>query len=134
MDVAELVKGWSEGWSTNEVDRLAEIFTDDCVYEDVTLGLVHHGRAAVQEFRRAYVAVFPDLGVDDITYFADGTSACVSWTMSGTHEGDLPDLPAGGRRFSLRGVSVLTLADGKFASCRDYWDRTTLLHQLGADA
>ena len=130
MEPAELLKCWAEGWTAHDPDVLASIFSADCVYEDVTLGLVHHGLDEIKSFRSAYVAVFPDMAVDEMSHFQAGDSICLEWTMSGTHEGDLPDLAATHRRFVLRGVSVLTFDGERFSSCRDYWDRNTLLHQL----
>ena len=63
------------------------------------------------------------MAVDEMSYFQAGDAVCLEWTMSGTHEGDLPDLAATHRRFVLRGVSVLALDGDRFSSCRDYWDR-----------
>ena len=74
------------------------------MYEDVTLGLVHRGPEEIKAFRGAYVSVFPDMAVDEMSYFQAADAVCLEWTMSGTHEGDLPDLAATGRRFVLRGV------------------------------
>jgi steroid delta-isomerase-like uncharacterized protein len=55
----------------------------------------------------------------------------LEWTMSGTHQGDLPGMPATGRSFSVRGATVLQLADGLISRNSDYWDMATLLGQLG---
>jgi len=129
-----MLERWAAGWTAHDPAVLASIFAPDCVYEDVTLGLVHHGPEEIMGFRSSYVAVFPDLRVDDMSYFQAGESICLEWTMSGTHQADLPDLAATHRRFELRGVSVLTLDGDRFSSCRDYWDRTTLLQQLTGGA
>jgi len=134
METAEMLERWAAGWIAHDPAVLASIFTPDCEYEDVSLGLVHHGPEEIKDFRSAYVAVFPDLAVDDMSHFQAGDSICLEWTMSGTHEGDLPDLAATQRRFVLRGVSVLTLDGDRFSSCRDYWDRNTLLQQLAGTA
>ena len=133
MEPDELLQRWADGWTAHDPAVLASVFTEDCVYEDVTLGLVHHGLEEIKNFRGGYVAVFPDLTVDEMSHFEAGDSVCLQWTMSGTHEGDLPDLAATHRRFVLRGVSVLTVDGERFSSCCDYWDRSTLLQQLGAD-
>jgi steroid delta-isomerase-like uncharacterized protein len=134
MDTDELLERWADGWTAHDADRLASIFTENCVYEDVTLGLVHRSAAEIKSFRSAYVSVFPDLAVDHMSHFESGDSICLEWTMSGTHEGDLSDLPATQRRFVLRGVSVLTREGDQLASCRDYWDRNSLLQQLTAES
>jgi steroid delta-isomerase-like uncharacterized protein len=55
----------------------------------------------------------------------------MEWHMAGTHEGDLPGLPATGKGFSIRGVTFLELQEGKIKRCRDYWDMAAFLTQIG---
>jgi steroid delta-isomerase-like uncharacterized protein len=56
----------------------------------------------------------------------------MEWTMAGTHQGDLPGLPATGRRFSLRGSAIVELRQGKIKRLTDYWDMATFMKQIGA--
>src|SRR5262249_43407777 len=43
--------------------------------------------------------------------------------MSGTHKGNLPGIPATGKRFSsVRGSTILELEAGKIRQESDYWD------------
>ena len=39
-----------DAWSTRDGQRVAEWMTDDCVYEDVTLGEAHTGRGEIAKF------------------------------------------------------------------------------------
>ena len=57
--------------------------------------------------------------------------AAGEWTLSGTQRGDMPGIPATGKQFSVRGVSILELEDGKIRRCSDYWDMAEFLKQLG---
>jgi steroid delta-isomerase-like uncharacterized protein len=43
----------------------------------------------------------------------------------------MPGIPATGKQFSVRGVSILELEDGKIRRCSDYWDMAEFLKQLG---
>ena len=52
--------------------------------------------------------------------------------MSGTHKGDLPGIPATGKRFpSVRGSTILELEAGKIRRESDYWDAATFMKQVG---
>jgi steroid delta-isomerase-like uncharacterized protein len=52
--------------------------------------------------------------------------------MSGTHKGDLPGIPATGKRFSsVRGSTILELDGGKIRREADYWDAATFMKQIG---
>ena len=47
--------------------------------------------------------------------------------MTGTHQGDLPGLPATGKPFSVRGSTIFEIAADMICAVRDYWDLATLL-------
>ena len=123
---------WAAAWSAGDTDRLAAIFTDDCVYEDVTMGVLTHGKAELKAFAGGIFAAIPDFAIELSSRFAVGGWAGLEWAMSGTHRGDLPGLPATGKPFTLRGSSVLELSADRIGRCTDYWDMTAFLKQIGA--
>ena len=53
------------------------------------------------------------------------------WVATGIHSGDLPDLPASGRPFSIHGVTVVVRHEGKIVREALYYDVKQLYHQLG---
>jgi len=64
--------------------------------------------------------------------FAASQWAAIEWVMSGTHKGDLPGMPATGKRFSsVRGSTILELEGGKIRRESDYWDAATFMKQVG---
>jgi steroid delta-isomerase-like uncharacterized protein len=63
--------------------------------------------------------------------FANGTNGGAEWVMRATHTGNLPGMPATGKRLEVRGASIFDFAGDKIRRCSDYWDMTTLLKQLG---
>jgi steroid delta-isomerase-like uncharacterized protein len=123
---------WAAAWSAQDRDRLAAIFTDDCVYEDETMGVLTRGKAELKAFADGIFAAIPDFAVELSSRFTAGSWAAMEWIMSGTHRGDLPGLPATGKPFALRGASILELSSGRLARCTDYWDMESLLRQIGA--
>jgi steroid delta-isomerase-like uncharacterized protein len=132
---AQVADRWAAAWSAQDMDRvaaaLASVVTDDCLYEDVTLAAVNHGKEELQAFGRLFVGGVPDFKVEVTKQFAADDLLGVEWTMSGTHRHDLPNMPATGRRFEVRGASVFELEGDRIKRCRDYWDMATLLTQLG---
>jgi len=36
-DLERVLDEWAKSWATHDTERLVALFTDDCVYEDVTL-------------------------------------------------------------------------------------------------
>src|SRR4030095_5834181 len=98
-----MFEDWAAAWSLHDVEKLLSLCTDDCVYEDVTMGAVNRGKAEVKAFADAVFAAFPDFKIQLMSGFTADTWAGAEWTMSGTHRGDLPGLPATGKTFSIRG-------------------------------
>jgi steroid delta-isomerase-like uncharacterized protein len=126
-----LLGNWAFAWSSHDVEKFAPLFTEDCVYEDVTLGIVNHGKAELETFAKGIFGAFPDFTIHLTSEFVAGSWAGAEWTMSATHKGDLPGLPATGKRCSIRGATVFELQGGKIRRNSDYWDMATFLKQVG---
>jgi steroid delta-isomerase-like uncharacterized protein len=131
---------WAAGWSAHDPERVASLYADDCIYEDVALGAVTRGRRELAALGRPFPLcglggrpqdAFPDFGIELTGEFVAGDRAALEWVMSGTHARGRPGVPATGRRFRVRGATVLELRDGRVTRNADYWDTATLLTQLG---
>lgn len=122
---------WAAAWSLHDVEKLLSLCTDDCVYEDVTLRAVNRGKAEVKSFANAVFAAFPDFKIQLMSGFTARDWAGAEWTMSGTHKGDLPGIPATGKSFAVRGSTICELKAGKIKRNSDYWDMVTFLKQTG---
>lgn len=112
-------------------EKVLSLHTDDYVYEDVARGVVVRGKAQFAAFLREFFSAFPDYKGQLTSSFVSGDRACVEYVMTGTHTGDLPGLPATGKRISLRMAEIWELRDGKIAKASSYYDAATMLRQLG---
>jgi steroid delta-isomerase-like uncharacterized protein len=129
---AQLLEDWAAAWSSPTLgEQLVSLCTDDCIYEDVTMGVVNHGKTEIANFYTLVFAAFPDFKMELTAHFVAGAWAGAEWLMTGTHQGDLPGLPATQKPFSIRGASVFELHSTRFRRCSDYWDMATLLKQIG---
>jgi steroid delta-isomerase-like uncharacterized protein len=129
----ELVLGeLATAWSSHDAEKVLALFTDDCVYEDVTFGVINRGKAELRAFANGVFAGVPDFNIELTARFVADTWASMEWVMSGTHKGDFPGMPATGKRFSsVRGASIVELQAGKLRRCSDYWDAATVMRQVG---
>ncbi len=55
----------------------------------------------------------------------------VRWTNSGTHVGDFLGIPPTNKSFSVAGIDIYRLVDGKLAEHWHVIDQLTMLQQLG---
>jgi steroid delta-isomerase-like uncharacterized protein len=131
VDMERVLEEWATAWSSHDTKKLLTLFTDDCVYEDVTFSMVNRGREALRAFADGTFAVVPDFTVELTSRFAAETWGVLEWVISGTHHGNFPGMPATGKRFSVRGATIFELQGGKIRRCSDYWDAATFMKQVG---
>ena len=126
-----LLDDWATGWSSHNTEKFLSIFTDDCVYEDVTFSAVNHGKDELRAYAKEVFAGVPDFKMELTARFVAGNRGGMEWVMSGTHKGDFPRMPATGKRFSVRGATIVELEAGKIRRNSDYWDAATMMKQVG---
>ena len=76
----------------------------------------------VQMLRNAFQ---PQFAVEDV--IAEDDKVVVRWTSHGTHVGEFMGLPPTGRSYTIAGIDVHALRDGKLA---EHWHVVDLLGQL----
>ena len=130
-DQTHAIAEWAAAWSSHDMERLLPLFTEDVVYEDVTMDVVNRSTAELRAFGEGFFSGFPDVTFEVCSRFSNGTTGAAEWVMRGTHRGDLPGMPATGKRVDVRGVSIFEFAGHSIRRCSDYWDMATFLKQLG---
>jgi steroid delta-isomerase-like uncharacterized protein len=80
-----------------------------------------------------YHSAFPDLNitVEDITTAGDKVTA--RFTINGTHEGDLPGIPATGKKVSVPGIDFYHIQGGKIVEFWHYADTLGMIQKLSSD-
>jgi hypothetical protein len=103
----ELALEWREALVGRDATRFAGLFALDAVFEDVEHRTADglraraiHGRAAIEELTRGWLAAIPAFEYDVLDVLADERTAAVRWRYA------TPGLD------ELEGLSWLTCADG----------------------
>ena len=122
---------YAAAWNSHDTEKMVSFFTDDSVYEDLGIGKIKRGKEELRAFINGFFATFPDHNFEVKSSFISGDWYCAEWVWSGTHKGDIPGLPATGKRFSIRGVSVGELKEGKIKRNSDYYNLMDFLKQIG---
>ena len=107
---------------------LPSLLHDDYVYRTPGEELV--GAEALQGLFMMYHTAFPDLNVRIDDMFGDGDKVATAVTLRGTNDGELPGMPATGRRVSFHGIIHSRVRDGRIAEEWELVDRTAMRHQL----
>jgi steroid delta-isomerase-like uncharacterized protein len=124
---AALAEKWIAGWNSHNPDKMLPLFTDDILYEDVAFGEVSHGKAEVRKFVLSELEGVPDLELKLLRANIHNGHGTIEWVFSGTDK----DVFKTGKKFSVRGVSVIDVRDGKIFRNLDFYDSATIMRQVG---
>lgn len=112
------------------IDDLLGFLDPQVRYEDVPSGAVFVGHDEVRAMGAFAHAMSEDMTIRVVTSLCDGARFLIESEARGTHTGPMGSIPATGRPFVNRGVSVGELStQGLVTAHRDYWDLGQFLTQ-----
>ena len=119
---------FEEVWNKGDFAVADELLARDYVDHDSSYP---PGPAGVQAELSMYRRAFPDLRftVEDVIAEDDRVATRVS--AIGTHQGDLPRIPATGKRVTISGIVVFRFAHGKAVEAWMSYNFLSLYRQLG---
>ncbi|MGH2522624.1 MAG: ester cyclase [Anaerolineales bacterium] len=126
-----IVRRYQEIYNSNQLGALDEIIVADLITHSLLPGLppgLEGGKLA----HLGFIASIPDLQqrIDDL--IAERDKVVMRFTASGTHTGaPFMGVPASGRHFTITGISLFRLANGKIVEHWGEEDSLGLLQQLG---
>ncbi|MFZ0481156.1 MAG: nuclear transport factor 2 family protein [Terriglobales bacterium] len=120
-------KRWIAAWNSHDPDKMLPLFSDDILYEDVAYGEISHGQAEVRKFAADEFEAVPDLELKLLRASFSNNHATIEWSFSGTDKG----IYKTGKKFTVRGVSVIDLRGGKIVRNLDFYDSAAIMRQVG---
>jgi len=131
-DIKKMLLEENAAWNSHDVEGIASFYTEDCTKEDVALGTGTRGKEELNALHRRVFAAIPDFTIKLTSCFHTDEWAATEWFMSGTYSRQFPGMPpATGRRFSVRGSTIMHLHRGRIRRVSDYWNFLSFLQQLG---
>jgi steroid delta-isomerase-like uncharacterized protein len=110
----ESMQSYYAAWTKGDVDAVMAYFTDDIVYADVATGASSSGMTDVRAFVQKFVDNYAGVKLTAASITIGKSSAAVEWVMSGG---------SGEEAWSVPGVCVFKVVDGRFSSATDYWNK-----------
>jgi steroid delta-isomerase-like uncharacterized protein len=123
---------FEEVWNNKDIDAIDELMAADYVHHDPQSPKFSGGKEGYKQLVEYYLKAFPDSHFTIDQEIQQGDTAVTRWTVRGTHKGDLQTFPASGKTFSVSGITVARLQDGKFVESWNNWDALGLMQQLGS--
>jgi steroid delta-isomerase-like uncharacterized protein len=123
---------FQEVWNERKVDVIDDLVTTDYVHHDAQSADIQPGIEGYKQFVSVYLNAFPDLRFTIEEEISSDDKVVTRWSVTGTHNGDLPGLPRTGRAISLSGITIGRVSEAKFAESWNNWDALGMMQQLGA--
>jgi steroid delta-isomerase-like uncharacterized protein len=116
----------------HDLEGVLGTFGEMARYDDEPWGEHYKGRDGVRQFYEELMKALPDLEIVVQRRHVAEDAVVVEVMIRGTHLGGWRGLPATGRRVDLPLCGIYTFdADDRLAGERIYYDRGTVLRQLG---
>lgn len=115
--------------NAGQVAEVGELVSADYEEHDPLPGQGTGRDGALDRFSMLTTALAPHFTIEDLV--AEGDRVVVRWTNAGTHVGEFAGIPATGKTFTIAGVDIYRVADGRL---REHWhviDQLSMLGQLG---
>lgn len=122
--------GFKEEWNKGNLSVIPELFTPDVICH-----MVHspdiQGQDNWKVFITAFRNAFPDIHFTIEDLFGEGDKVVAKWKFTGTHDGELMEVPPTGVHITVNGVNIYHFKGGKIS---EFWvtlDDLGMLQQLG---
>ena len=109
---------------------MESLIADDFVDNDAMPGMAP-GRQGMIDMMGMFVGAFPDLNVVVEHWVAEGDLGVGVMTTKGTQNGEFMGMPASGKKFSVREMHMVRVANGKMAEHWGLSNEMSMMQQLG---
>jgi steroid delta-isomerase-like uncharacterized protein len=118
--------------NAHDLEGVLGTFGDTARYDDEPWGEHFNGRDGVRQFYEQLMKALPDLQIEIQRRHVGDDAIILEVMIRGTQLGAWRGLPATGRRVELPLCGIYTFdADNRLAGEKIYYDRGTVLRQLG---
>ena len=121
---------FEEVWNRGNLAILDERLVSDYAGHSTTTET--SGPEGGKQFVAMMRSAFPDFHYIVEDEIAEGDRVVNRWTARGTHQGAFQGIPPTGKQFTITGISIYRVANGKIVEGWTSADMLSLLQQLGA--
>jgi steroid delta-isomerase-like uncharacterized protein len=130
-DPRDLFESFVQAWNQHDYGALDTLVTADAIEEDLARGFRGTGPSGFQSFMRQTLGTIPDFRWQPTHVLVDSFKVAAEWTLTGSYSGDTPRGPVKGKRFNIRGVSVVITNGRRITRFSDYYNLADFYQQVG---
>jgi steroid delta-isomerase-like uncharacterized protein len=121
-----------EVWNNGNLDAINELVSENHVDHDPAQAGSPGGRQGMRAFIEMYRSAYPDTRLEIGEMIAEGDLVAMTWTATGTHQGELMGIAPTGRSVTVSGIGVDRVSGGQIVESWANYDALGMLTQLGA--
>ena len=114
-------------WNAHDLDKVVAAYSDDIVYEDVPFDRLNDGPVEFRTWVAECFSIIGDFKIEATNTWIENGHGAVEWVWSGVDK----DWFKTGKPFSVRGVSVFEVREGKISRNKDFYDAAAIMRQVG---
>ena len=115
--------------NAKDMATMESLIADDFVDNDAKPGMAP-GRQGMIDMMGMFVGAFPDLNVVVDHWVAEGDLVAGVMTTKGTQTGEFMGMPDSGKKFSVREMHMVRVANGKMAEHWGLANEMSMMQQL----
>ncbi len=134
QDNVKVVRAFWDALNAHDLDKLEQFYGPNFRADDP--GAPGMTKEQHRAFLQGMFTAFPDLKFTIEQTIASGDTVVTNWTAAGTHTGPMltpsgQTIPPTGKKGIVPGSDTMEVKGGKVTRVWAFWDRATLLGQLG---
>ena len=122
-----ILRRYTEACNKKDLALLEELVSPDYVHSTLQL----RGWEEYKQMQTMLWKAFPDLHETNDAIFAEGDRVCYRIKVTGTHTGEYSGLAPTGKKFTITGVSIKRIVNGKIIESWAVYDFLDFYKQLG---
>jgi steroid delta-isomerase-like uncharacterized protein len=131
-DPGELFQSLVQAWNDHDYAAVDSLVASDAIEEIPARDFRGQGPEGFKGAMRQTLATIPDFAWNPTTVLVDSFKVAAEWTVSGRYTGNTPRGPVRGKRFTIRGVSIVITNGRRITRATDYYDLTELYRQVAS--
>jgi C-1 hydroxylase len=126
-----LVRAFVEAWNAKDLDRFEDLMSQSC---QLTVGgaTISCSPSATRAIAQHWFGGFPDYRFELLDLIAEDDKVVARMPFTGTHIGQVLDLPPTGRPVQVSEIVIFRIADSKIIEAWEEYDEQGMRRQLAS--
>lgn len=121
---------YEEVWGNKNLDIINDLFSTDA-FDHTRPAELPPDPEGTKAYIGMFLSAFPDVQMTIEDHFAEGDRVVTRWTTTGTHTGELMNIPATGQQITVTGIYIQRIVNGKIVESWGLFDQMGMMQQLG---